>query len=84
MKPMFRTSYERQYMDTLQCTFRIITRADIDSKKILAEWLKEQQIYLLILWKAPPSFEEVAMISGTTKYTNNIMALKEIVHCGYM
>jgi phage-related protein len=71
-------------MDTLQCTFRIITRADIDNKKTLAEWLKEQQIYLLILWKAPPSFEEVAMISGPTKYTNNIMALKEIVHWLYV
>jgi hypothetical protein len=79
-----------KYMDALQFTFRIVTRADmvnmlgrvkdfnIDDKKTLADWLKEQQIYLFILWKAPPSFEEVAIISGPTRYTNTIMALKEI------
>jgi hypothetical protein len=83
---------KEKYMDTLHFSFRIITRADmvnmlgrvkdfnVDEKQTLAEWLKAQQIHLMILWKAPPSFEDVAMLSGPTKYTNSIMALQEITH----
>eukprot|EP00956_Cyclotella_meneghiniana_P044142 scaffold303407_cov132-Cyclotella_meneghiniana.AAC.1 len=75
---------KEKYKDMLQFRFRINTQADIinllghvkdftvDGTKPLSTWLKERKIHLHIMWKSPPSFEEVKMLVGATKFSNTI------------
>ena len=81
---------KEKYKDMLQFRFRIVTEADIinllshvkdftvDGSKPLSTWLKERKIHLHILWKSPPSFEEVKMLVGATKFSSSIMVVKEL------
>jgi hypothetical protein len=82
-----------KYDDTLSFQFRVITRVDmvnmlsrvkdfnvhsVTPSKNLATYLKEQKIYLTIIWKSPPEFEEVASMVGPTPHTKARTVYEEI------
>jgi hypothetical protein len=82
-----------KYDDTLSFQFRVITRVDmvnmlsrvkdfnvhrVTPSKNLATYLKEQKIYLTLIWKSPPEFEEVASMVGPTPHTKARTVYEEI------